>query len=77
MSHIPSKCPICGGKVDSGKITFTVDLSSGVVVVRNVPAFVCTQCGEEWIDDPTAVKLEAIAAKAKAQNTQIEVMAMG
>jgi hypothetical protein len=46
-------------------------------VVRNVPAFVCTQCGEEWIDDPTAVKLEAIAAKAKAQNTQIEVMAMG
>lgn len=76
MSHIPSKCPICEGKVAAGKTTFTVDLSSGVVVARNVPAYVCTQCGEEWIDDPTSVKLEAIAARAKAQNTQIEVVMM-
>jgi len=77
MNHIPSKCPLCAGKVEAGKTTFTVDLTSGVVMVRNVPAFVCNQCGEEWIDDPIAVKLEAIAARAKAQNTQIEVMAMG
>ena len=77
MNHIPSKCPLCGGKVEAGKTIFTVDLTSGVVVVRNVPAFVCTQCGEEWIDDPISLKLEAIAARAKAQNTQIEVMAMG
>ncbi len=77
MNYIPSKCPICGGKVESGKTTFTVDVTSGVVVVRNVPAFVCTQCGEEWIDDTTSVKLEAIAARAKEQKTQIEVMAMG
>jgi len=27
-----------------------VDLGFGVVVVRNVPAKVCSQCGEEWID---------------------------
>ncbi|MBP6812106.1 MAG: type II toxin-antitoxin system MqsA family antitoxin [Saprospiraceae bacterium] len=77
MAHIPSKCTICEGKVASGKTTFTVDWSAGVVVVRNVPAFVCTQCGEEWIDDLTTVKLEAIAARAEEQNTQIEVMTMG
>jgi YgiT-type zinc finger domain-containing protein len=76
MSHIPSKCPLCGGKVEAGKTTFTIDLTTGVVLVRNVPALVCTQCGEEWIEDPISVKLEAIAARAKEQNTQMEVMAM-
>lgn len=77
MSHIPANCPICEGKVESDKTTFTVDLTSGVVLVRDVPAFVCTQCGEEWIDNPTSIKLEAIAARAKEQKTQIEVMVMG
>jgi hypothetical protein len=34
-----------------------VDLKFGVVVVRAVPAFVYTQCGDAWIDDPVAAKL--------------------
>ena len=76
MKHIPSKCPLCSGKVELGKTTFTIDITSGVVVVRNVPAFVCHQCGEEWLEDAISIQLEAIAARAKAQNTQIEVLAM-
>ncbi|MEZ4939762.1 MAG: type II toxin-antitoxin system MqsA family antitoxin [Saprospiraceae bacterium] len=76
MKHIPSQCPMCSGKVEPGTTTFTVDLTSGVVVVRNVPAFVCTQCGEAWIDDPISIKLENIAAQAKKQNTQLEMISM-
>jgi YgiT-type zinc finger domain-containing protein len=34
-----------------GKTTFTVDLGFGVVVVRDVPATVCSQCGADWISD--------------------------
>ena len=73
---IPSKCPMCSGKVKPGTTTFTVDLTTGVVVVRNVPAFVCTQCGEAWIEDSTAGKLEAITAQAKKQKTQLEMISM-
>lgn len=51
MKHIPTQCPLCSGKVQPGTTTFTVDLTTGVVVVRNVPAWVCTQCGEDWIED--------------------------
>ncbi|MEI6409709.1 MAG: type II toxin-antitoxin system MqsA family antitoxin [Bacteroidota bacterium] len=76
LHHIPSRCPLCNGKVEPGTTTFTVDLKTGVVVVRNVPAMVCTQCGEDWIENPISIKLETIAARAKAQNTQLEMVSM-
>ncbi len=76
MNHIPSKCPICGGKVEKGTTTFTADLKTGVVVVRNVPAFVCTQCGEDWIDNPVSIQLEAITDRARKQKTQLEMVSM-
>jgi len=64
-------CPICGGvKIDS-TTSFTVDYNSGVVVIRDVPARVCMQCGEEWISDEIASKLEEIVSIAKKQNQEI------
>ncbi|MFP4076877.1 MAG: type II toxin-antitoxin system MqsA family antitoxin, partial [Halochromatium sp.] len=45
---------------EPGQTTFTAELGFGVVVVRHVPAFVCDQCGEEWIQDPVAAALEAL-----------------
>jgi hypothetical protein len=45
------------------------------VVVRNVPAIVCEQCGEEWINSKTVKHLEEITENAKKQNHQIEVLA--
>lgn len=64
-------CPICHGvKIDS-TTSFTVDYNSGVVVVRDVPAKVCMQCGEEWIQDEVASKLEEIVSIAKKQNQEI------
>jgi YgiT-type zinc finger domain-containing protein len=52
---------------------FAVDLKFGVVVVRKVPAFVCTQCGDAWIDDPVAAKLESLIAEARRKQAVLEV----
>ncbi|MFO7980559.1 MAG: type II toxin-antitoxin system MqsA family antitoxin, partial [Candidatus Aminicenantes bacterium] len=41
---LPAICPSCGGGLEKGETTFTVDFGSGVVVIRNVPATICTQC---------------------------------
>jgi len=51
-----SNCGVCGGSRVTGTTTFTVDYKTGVVVARNVPALVCTQCGEESIADEVAAK---------------------
>jgi YgiT-type zinc finger domain-containing protein len=76
MSNIDSICPLCGGKKIAGKTTFSADLGSGIVVVRKVEATICSQCGEEWIDDATARKLEQIVNDARARRLQVEVAAM-
>ena len=66
-------CPICGGTKIESATSFTVDYKTGVVLVRDVPAIVCTQCGEEWISDEIAEKLEKIVKVAKQQKQEIFV----
>ena len=72
----PDRCAVCGGSVEKGKTTFTVDYVEGVVVVRNVPALVCRQCGMEWIDDKHAEKIEKIVNEAKTKHSEVEVMSL-
>jgi YgiT-type zinc finger domain-containing protein len=69
----PDKCPLCGGIRKAGKTTFTVDLGFGVVVVRDVPASVCSQCGADWIADSIAAKLESIVEDARKKHHMVEV----
>ena len=70
-------CAICGGEKVDSTTSFTVDFNNGVVVVRDVPAKVCMQCGEEWISDEIASKLEGIVSVAKKQNQEIFVAKFG
>jgi YgiT-type zinc finger domain-containing protein len=68
------QCPLCGGKKSEGSTTFTADLGFGVVVVRNVPALVCDQCGEDWINDETMISLESIVEDAKENQSELEMV---
>ena len=70
-------CPLCGGDREPGTTLFSVDLGHGVVVVRNVPASVCRQCGEALIGAETAKELEVIVAEARQKKKLVEVMEMG
>ena len=68
-------CALCGGPKQPGLTTFSAELGFGVVVIRNVPALVCGQCGENWIEDPVAAQIETVIQEAKRKHAQIEVMA--
>jgi YgiT-type zinc finger domain-containing protein len=71
----PDLCPLCGGKKQPGVTTFTADLGVGVVVIRHVPASVCSQCGADWIADETAKRIEETVETARAKQSQVEVIA--
>jgi YgiT-type zinc finger domain-containing protein len=73
LKESPDRCPLCGGSKKPGLTTFTVDLGFGVVVVREVPASVCSQCGADWIDDSVASKLEEIVNDARQKHHIVEV----
>ncbi|MBA4348998.1 MAG: YgiT-type zinc finger domain-containing protein [Thermodesulfovibrio sp.] len=76
FKNFPDKCPLCGGAKKEGKTTFTVDLGFGVVVVRDVPATVCAQCGADWIEDTVSAKLEKIVDDARKRQHLVEVTTM-
>lgn len=64
-------CPICGEEaLGRGTTTFAADADGTVVVVRDVPADVCANCGEAFIGDALAVELEALVAEAKQSGTE-------
>jgi YgiT-type zinc finger domain-containing protein len=74
--HSQSHCPLCGGSKQPGKTTYTVDFGTSIIIIRNVPAMVCDQCGEEWIGAATAGKLEQLTHDARQRGEQVAIIAM-
>ncbi len=73
MSRSGGKCALCGGNKKRSTTTFAVDLKAGIVVVRKVPAFVCGNCGDTWIEDEVMAQLEGIVHDAQQKQPLIEV----
>ena len=52
------RCGICKVEMEERAVTYTEDLEQGVVVIRHVPAEVCTECGNTWYNGTVAAQLE-------------------
>jgi len=53
----PLRCYFCGGRLRRTRTTYYSPLG---VIVRDVPAFECEQCGEIYFDAETSRKLDAL-----------------
>ncbi len=73
MNSIENICPLCGGLKKQGTTTFTVDMVDTLVVIRKVPATLCSLCGNEWLSDEVAANVESIVEEAKNIHRQVEV----
>lgn len=67
------RCPLCGSPVQPGTTIFAADLGSGVVVLRDVPAYVCQLCGNAAVADGVAATLEGASAAARKRNSLVSV----
>ena len=69
------KCVICKhGETAPGQVTVTLQRKGTVVIVRDVPANVCRNCGEYYLDEPVAAKVYAEADAAAARRTEGEIL---
>ena len=69
------KCVICKfGKMEEGLVTVTLDREKSIVVVKNVPAKVCDNCGDYTLTEEVTRKLIQIAEQAVEKNAEIEVL---
>jgi YgiT-type zinc finger domain-containing protein len=77
MSQPPDpSCSLCGGRREPGTTTWTADLGGTVVVVRDVPASVCAQCGEAWLEHVIVLRLDEMARAAAERGAEVEVLRM-
>lgn len=69
------KCITCkNGEMKPGKASVLFDLpGGGIVVLRDVPATVCDQCGEKYFDEATTGRILKQAREAEAAGTDVQV----
>jgi YgiT-type zinc finger domain-containing protein len=60
--------------MEGGTMTFTADLNAGLLVVRDVPATVCDQCGAEWLDNDASAKIDEYAKEMQTKGAQVEIV---
>ena len=49
--------------MEEKNVTYAEDIDQGVIVVRHVPAHVCTECGNVWYSGTIVAELEKIIGK--------------
>ncbi len=68
------KCVICRvGETTAGTATVTLERDTLTLVVKGVPALVCANCGEEYVDETTATSLLTAAEEAAKGGVQVEI----
>ena len=69
------QCAVCKtGTFVEETTTLTFEKDGAVVVLRGVPARVCDQCGEVFVDEGNARKALDLARHELAKGIQVKVM---
>ena len=68
-------CAICKtGETGPGRVTITLERGATTVVIKNVPAEVCDNCGEYYLEESVAEWVYAQAEKATHRRAEVEIL---
>lgn len=69
------KCVICKhGETAAGKVTVTLHRGESVVIIKAVPALICGNCGEYYLDEPVTSQLFTQAEDAVKRRAEVEII---
>jgi len=69
------KCTICKqGETLPGKTTVVLERGKTTVVIKDVPAEICENCGEYYLTEEMTAKVMEMAEGAVQHNAEIEVL---
>ena len=67
-------CFMRKGNLENKKTTFMAELDDCIIIIKNVPSQVCSQCGEVSYSDTVAKQLEKLVNSVKNTITEITVI---
>ena len=69
------KCVICKqGLTHDGMTTVTLGRGYTTVVIKDVPAEICENCGEYYLSEEVTEKVQRMAEQAVRHGAEIEVL---
>lgn len=69
------KCVICKqGETHKGLTTVTLEKGHTTVVIKEVPAEICENCGEYYLSEHATEKVQNLAEQAFQHGVEIEVL---
>ena len=69
------KCVICKlGETKKGTVTVTLERGETTVLIKNVPADICENCGEYYLTEETSERILKQAKSAVTNNAEVEIL---
>ncbi len=67
-------CIICKANLTKGNVNHIICLGDTIIIIKNVPANICDQCGEYYLEIKTALKLESIEEDIKKSKAEVFIV---
>ncbi len=69
------KCPICKfGEMKDGFTQVVLTRNNATVIFRNVPALICDDCGEYYLDEETAQYVYSRAESCFSSGQEVAII---
>ncbi len=59
----PDLCDLCGGELSEGVTSLEIWREENLVVLKDIPADVCQQCGEAYLSSDASEKIDCFFEK--------------
>ena len=56
-------CDLCGGEMAPGKTSLEIRHNGELVILKDIEATICGQCGESWLTADVSEKLDGFLAE--------------
>lgn len=67
-------CIICRGTLIEGLVNHIVDINGHIIIIKNVPANICTQCGEYYVENKIVLILERLIDEVLNSNAEVLII---
>ena len=73
----PNQCSFCKGTLSEGLAEYTVSIKDQVLVISEIPAWICNNCSEPYYTPENSRKIDEIINKAKKKKILAHPLAAG
>ncbi len=69
------KCMMCRGEMEPRAVAYAVDRKGYHLYIEDIPAYVCSQCGERFFDEKEVVSIQEMIQIFEAKLAEVRKVA--